>query len=226
MKLATVIIILLSTTLKNIAYQLKDGTGRPHSIEEYENSAMELEDVKSVSNVIEMKKLKCGKKLTLFKADLQFSNQTKNLKAIVFQSPDYEKKPKYPKKANCQSVLEIPKETTLFVEWIDMDIENPKKDKCKGDYLRIKGPGGAKFYCGELSGSKLIEMGPWGKGPKKIEISFRSDNDGKRGHGVKLYLYTKSMRISFNYTKNSSFNTKLYQFGFMHPKISQNISII
>ena len=67
MKLATVIIILLSMTLRNIAYQLKDGTGRHHSSEEYENSAMELKDVasKSVSNIIEIKKLKCGKKLTL-----------------------------------------------------------------------------------------------------------------------------------------------------------------
>ena len=190
-------------TLRNIAYQLKDGTGRHHSNEEYENSAMELKDVasKSVSNIIEIKKLKCGKKLTLLKADLQFSNQTKNLKSIVFQSPDYKKKLKYPKKANCQSVLEVPKKTTLFVEWIDMDIENPKKDKCKGDYLRIKGPDGAKFYCGELNGSKLIKMGPWGKGPKKIEISFRSDNDGKRGRGVKLHLFTKSMQIRFNETK-------------------------
>ena len=89
--------------LRNIAY--KDGKRKSHSDEEYENSAMELEDVKSVSNVIEIKKLKCGKKLTLLKADLQFSNQTKNLKAIVFQSPDYEKKLRYPKKANCQSVL-------------------------------------------------------------------------------------------------------------------------
>ena len=156
MKLATFIIILLSMALTNIAYQLKDGTGKDHSSEEYKNSATELEDVKSVLNVIEIKKLKCGKKLTLFKADLQFSNQTKNLKAIVFQSPDYKKKLKYPKKANCQSVLEVPKKTTLFVEWIDMDIENPKKDKCKGDYLRIKGPDRAKFYCGELNGSKLI----------------------------------------------------------------------
>ena len=127
---------------------------------------------------------------------------------------------------SCRSVLEVPKKTTLFVEWVDMDIEKPKRNKCKGDYLRIKGPDGAKFYCGELNGSKLLKIGPWNKGPKKIEISFRSDNDGKRGHGVKLYLYTKSMRISFNYTKNSSFNTKLYQFGFMHPKISQNTSII
>ena len=116
------------------------------------------------------------------------------MKAIVFQSPDYEKKLKYPKKANCQSVLEVPKKTTLFIEWIDMDIENPKKDKCKGDYLRIKGPDGAKFYCGELNGSKLIKMGPWSKGQKNIHISFRSDNDGKRGRGVKLHLFSKSLQ--------------------------------
>ena len=61
MKLATVIIILLSMMLRNIAHQLKDGTGRHHSSEEYENSAMELEDVKSVSNVIEIKKIKVWK---------------------------------------------------------------------------------------------------------------------------------------------------------------------
>ena len=62
---------------------------------------MELVDVtsRSISNVIEKKILKCGKKLTLITADPQFPNQTINLKAIVFHSPDYEKKLKYPKKA-------------------------------------------------------------------------------------------------------------------------------
>ena len=84
MKLATVIIILLSMTLRNIAYQLKDGTGRHHSSEEYENSAMEFKDVtsKSFLNVIEVKRLKCGKRLTLLTANPQFPNQTINLKAI------------------------------------------------------------------------------------------------------------------------------------------------
>ena len=91
-----------------------------------------------------------------------------------------------------------------------MDIENPKVDKCKGDYLRIKGPEKPKFYCGELKGSKLLKMGPWNKGPKKIEISFRSDNDGKRGRGVKLHLYAKSMQLIFNEMKNSSINTLFY----------------
>ena len=87
--------------LRNVAYELIDGTGRHHSSEEYENSLMELVDVtsKSVSNVIEKKRLKCGKKLTLLTADPQFSNETTNWKAIVFHSPDYEKKLKYPKKA-------------------------------------------------------------------------------------------------------------------------------
>ena len=87
--------------------------------------------------------------------------------------------------------MEVPKKTTLYVQWIDMDIEKPKVDKCKGDYLRIKGPEKAKFYCGELNGKKMLKMGPWNKGPKKIQISFRSDNDDKRGRGVKLQLYAK-----------------------------------
>ena len=78
----------------------------------------------------------------------------------------------------------------MYIKWVDMDIENPKVNKCKGDYVRIKGPDGAKSYCGELNGSKLLKMGPWNKGTKKIEISFRSDNAGKRGRGVKLLLYT------------------------------------
>ena len=90
--------------------------------------------------------------------------------------------------------MEVPKKTTLYVEWIDMDIETPKVDKCKGDYLRIKGPEKAKYYCGELNGSKLLKMGPWNKGPKKIQISFRSDNDDKRGRGVKLHLYAKKAK--------------------------------
>ena len=88
--------------------------------------------------------------------------------------------------------MEVPQKTTLFVDWIDMDIEKPKRDKCKGDYLRIKGPYGEKKFCGELNGSKFLQMGPWKKKkPRKIEISFRSDKDGKRGRGVKLHLYTK-----------------------------------
>ena len=84
--------------LRNIAYNLIDGTERDHSSEEYENSVIELVDVtsRSVSNVIEKKILKCGEKLTLLTADPQFPNQTQ---AIVFHSPDYETKPKYPKKA-------------------------------------------------------------------------------------------------------------------------------
>ena len=87
--------------LRNIACKPIDDTRRHHSSEEYENSLMELVDVtsKSVSNVIEKKRLKCGKKLTLLTADPQFSNETTNWKAIVFYSPDYEKKLKYPKKA-------------------------------------------------------------------------------------------------------------------------------
>ena len=84
--------------LRNIAYKVIDGTERHHSSELYENSVIELEDVasRSVSNVIEKKILKCGEKLTLLTADPQFPNQTQ---AIVFHSPDYEKNPKYPKKA-------------------------------------------------------------------------------------------------------------------------------
>ena len=84
--------------LRNIAHKLIAGTKTPHSMEKYENSALELVNVtsRSVLNVIEKKILKCGEKLTLLTADPQFPNQTQ---AIVFHSPDYEKKPKYPKKA-------------------------------------------------------------------------------------------------------------------------------
>ena len=87
--------------------------------------------------------------------------------------------------------MKVPKKTTLYVKWIEMEIKNPKVDKCERDYLLIKGPEKAKFYCGELNGSKLLKMGPWNKGPKKIQISFRSDNDNKRGRGVKLNIYAK-----------------------------------
>ena len=83
---------------RNIAYELIDGTGRHHSSEEYKNSAMELVDVtsRSVSNVIEIERLKCGRRLNL-KYFHQISNET--TKAIVFHSPGYKKKLKYPKKA-------------------------------------------------------------------------------------------------------------------------------
>ena len=91
----------MSMILRNIAYQIIDSIERHHSSEEYENLAMELLDVpsRSFSNVIEKKRLKCGKKLRLLTADPQFPNQTTNLNAIVFHSPDYKKKLKYPKKA-------------------------------------------------------------------------------------------------------------------------------
>ena len=67
-----------------------------NSVEKYENSVMELVNVtsRSVSNVIEIKRLKCGRKLT---AHAQSSSET--TEAIVFYSPDYDKKLKYPKKA-------------------------------------------------------------------------------------------------------------------------------
>ena len=87
-------VILLAMILKNLAY----GTGKHHPSKEYENSAMELVDVTSRSdlNVIKIKRLKCGRRLT---ADPQFTDQTCNLKPIVFHSTDYEEKGKYPNKA-------------------------------------------------------------------------------------------------------------------------------
>ena len=80
--------------LRNIAYKVKDSKGKHYLV--YENSAMELVNVtsRSVSNVIEIKRLKCGRKLT---AHPQSSSET--TEAIVFYSPDYEKKQKYPRKA-------------------------------------------------------------------------------------------------------------------------------
>ena len=85
-------------TLRNLAYGLIESRGKHHSSKEYENSAMELLDVTSRSdlNVIKIKRLKCGRRLT---ADPQFTDQTSNLKPIVFHSTDYEEKGKYPKKA-------------------------------------------------------------------------------------------------------------------------------
>ena len=77
--------------LKNVAY------GKHHLSEEYENSAIELVDVTSRSdlNVIKIKRLKCGRRLT---ADPQFTDQTSNLKPIFWESPKGEKG-NYPKKA-------------------------------------------------------------------------------------------------------------------------------
>ena len=85
---------MLSMILTNMAYKVMDGKGNHHLV--YENSAMELVNVtsRSLSNVIEIKRLKCGRKLTAYP---QSSSET--TKAIVFYSPDYDKKLKYPKKA-------------------------------------------------------------------------------------------------------------------------------
>ena len=85
---------MFSMILTNMAYKVMDGTGKHHLV--YENSAMELVNVTStsVSNVIKIRKLKCGGKLT---AHPQSYSGT--IKEIVFYSPDYEKKLKYPKKA-------------------------------------------------------------------------------------------------------------------------------
>ena len=82
--------------LRNMAYKVIDSKEKHHSVEKYENSVMELVNVtsRSVSNVIEIKRLKCGRKLT---AHAQSSSET--TEAIVFYSPDYDKKLKYPKKA-------------------------------------------------------------------------------------------------------------------------------
>ena len=82
-------------TLRNLAYGLINGGEKNHSSREYENSAMELLDVTSRSdlNVIKIKRLKCGRRLTVHP---QFSNEA--TKALVFHSPDYGKKPKYSKK--------------------------------------------------------------------------------------------------------------------------------
>ena len=80
--------------LRNMAYKVIDDKGKHHSV--YENSAMALVNVssRSFSNVIEIKRLKCGKKLTA-----QAQSSSKTTEAIVFYSPDYDKKLKYPKKA-------------------------------------------------------------------------------------------------------------------------------
>ena len=85
-------------TLRNLAYGLIDGAGKYDPREEYDNSALELVDVTSRSdlNVIKIKRLKCGRRLT---ADPKFTDQTSNLLPIVFHSTDYEEKGKYPKKA-------------------------------------------------------------------------------------------------------------------------------
>ena len=116
---------------------------------------------------------------------------------------------------SCFSVLELPRDTALYIEFIDMDIETPKLDKCQGDYLRIKVNDSATFYCGQLNGTKLLKMGPFdGTFTRKIHISFRSDNDGERGRGVKLHLYTNkqsSMFIVYLVYCNIIFTLLFYQ---------------
>jgi len=189
MKWPIVIVISLSISLRNLAYELIDSAEKYDQSEEYENSAMELLDVtsRSDSNVIKIKGLKCNRSLT---ADPQFTDQTSNLKPIFWESPKGEKG-KYPKKANCFSVVELPRDTALYVEFIDMDIETPKLDKCQGDYLNIKINDKQTFYCGKLNGTKLLKLGPFeGRFTRRLKLRFRSDNDGKRGRGVKLYFYT------------------------------------
>ena len=104
----------------------------------------------------------------------------------------------FPLLFSCFSVLELPRDTALYIEWIDMDIETPNKDKCQGDYLRIKVSNFTKFYCGQLDGPKLLKLGPFdGTFTRKVKISFRSDNDGERGRGVKLYFYTNIQSSMF-----------------------------
>ena len=94
-------------TSRNLAYGLIDGKGKNHSSKEYDNSAMELLDVDSRSdlNVIKIKRLKCGRRVT---ADPNFTDQTSSLKPIVFHSTDYEEKGKYPKKAKYELKLKRP----------------------------------------------------------------------------------------------------------------------
>ena len=94
--------------------------------------------------------------------------------------------------------MELPRDTALYVEFIDMDIETPKLDKCQGDYLNIKINDTQTFYCGKLNGTKLLKLGPFeGRFTRRLKLRFRSDNDGKRGRGVKLYFYTNIQSSMF-----------------------------
>ena len=98
-------VILLSIILRNIAYELKASPIQQHSIVEYKNSALELIDVTTRSdlNVIQIKRLKCGRRhRQIVEGSLRLTADpqlTSNLKPIVFHSTDYEEKGKYPKKA-------------------------------------------------------------------------------------------------------------------------------
>ena len=61
------------------------------------------------------------------------------------------------------------------------------------EFTIIKGPGGAKFYCGQWDQpGKIREMGPWGK-DKTIQLSFKSNNDKYRNKGALVYLYAETI---------------------------------
>ena len=67
----------------------------------------------------------------------------------------------------------VPEGTTLFIEFVHLDMPTKNPKKCKADYLRIKGSNKTKFYCGTWDKAKIREMGPWGK-DYRFQISFRS----------------------------------------------------
>ena len=76
--------------------------------------------------------------------------------------------------------------TKVNILFYDMDIFT-NKDKCVGDFLRIKGAGKNKYYCDTFQ-NKLKTMGPWHK-DKRIRITFKSDGDKRRGRGVALLIW-------------------------------------
>ena len=96
---------------------------------------------------------------------------------------------------SCISDLYVPKGTTLFVQFAYLDMPTDVPNKCRKDYLRIKGSNKSKFYCGTLNKVKVKEMGPWGK-DYRFQFSFRTNNDDTNGDGAKLYLYAKATRTA------------------------------
>jgi len=141
------------------------------------------------------KQLKCGRKVN----GEAFAKSTRD-SPIFFKTPNLFKG-KYPKKANCNSILTVPKGTKLNMVFAVMDIDKKRKrggkKKCR-DFLSIKAGNKKKTYCGPIeNASKVRVMGPWGK-DRKIQLTFRSNNDKYRGKGALIFLYNDNSEDSMD----------------------------
>ena len=95
---------------------------------------------------------------------------------------------------------------TILFDHMDIHSENQKT--CRGDdYLSIKKGGKRKYFCGKSpteDGYRVLAIPQKGK-DRRVQFSFRTNNDGDGGNGVQLLFFAGELTVAPEYTKNISF---------------------